>query len=258
MSATNLSCPLLANMRKDFLKCKMELKHFKQSYRSECLKNDYLRREILKMKKSNGKLQCKIDEINRVSDVRKQENTEKVTRKRKQWDEIKNDCTKRRRFAHYKSMILSTLKEISICHRAEITIWVYDNKINFSLGPKDLSTYSNLSNEEALRHNNRENVYHDHRYACQNEDIFAENELFDDINHSQIYNSQGQWRIEHIRRLVHVLDNFRISHEAYHELRMVSKGHLPPLSKLAAQKKIMSDKIPYIKHPTVSLYIYDC
>ena len=28
---------------------------------------------------------------------------------------------------------------------------------------------------------------------------------------------------------VHVLDSFRISYEAYHELRMVSKGHLPPI-----------------------------
>ena len=47
------------------------------------------------------------------------------------------------------------------------------------------------------------------------------------------------------------MDSFRISHEAYHELRMVSKGHLPPLRRLAAEKAIMSNQIPYIKYPDV-------
>ena len=48
------------------------------------------------------------------------------------------------------------------------------------------------------------------------------------------------------------MDKFQISHEAYHELRMVSKNQLPPVRKIATEKKLMSEEIPYMKHPTVN------
>ena len=51
------------------------------------------------------------------------------------------------------------------------------------------------------------------------------------------------------------MDCFRISHEAYHELCMVSKGHLPPLGRLSKEKKIMSEEIPYEKHPKVGIIV---
>ena len=74
------------------------------------------------------------------------------------------------------------------------------------------------------------------------------------VDLADIYTCEGQWRKIHICRLIHVLDTFRISHEGYHELRMVSKGHLPPMWRLAKEKVIMSEEIPYIKHPSVRMF----
>ena len=126
-------------MRKEVLKLKIETKHYKQLYRNECVKNDKLGVELVKMRKKNAELQSKLNDFNMRNKKEKEEHSEKVTRKRKEWHSIKNDCTKRRRFAHYKDMIFSKLKEIEICHRAEITIWVYDNKFHYSWAPNDFS-----------------------------------------------------------------------------------------------------------------------
>ena len=48
------------------------------------------------------------------------------------------------------------------------------------------------------------------------------------------------------------MDCFRISHEAYHELRNSGNGHFPPLHHIMKEKVAMSAEIPYSKHPTVS------
>ena len=53
-------------------------------------------------------------------------------------------------------------------------------------------------------------------------------EIYHDFDYSEIFDTTGHWKKQHIRRLIHVMDNFRISHDAYHELKIVSKGHLPP------------------------------
>ena len=55
--------------------------------------------------------------------------------------------------------------------------------------------------------------------------------------------------------IITVMDTFRISHEAYHELRHAGKGHFPPLHHIVREKTLMSNVIPYIKHESVSVSI---
>ena len=93
-------------------------------------------------------------------------------------------------------------------------------------------------------------MIYDHCYVKDN-DGQHEEEHRDDVDYSDIFDSMGNWRKEHLRKLVHVLDAFRVSHEAYHELCMVSKGHLPPISRLAKERRLMSEEIPYSKYPNV-------
>ena len=63
--------------------------------------------------------------------------------------------------------------------------------------------------------------------------------------------SDGTWNKVHIRRLVHVMDMFKISNDGYHELRMTSNGLLPPIHRIKSEKEVMSKEIPYTPHPTV-------
>ena len=76
-----------------------------------------------------------------------------------------------------------------------------------------------------------------------------------DVDYSQIYDSDGNWQQKHKRAIIHVMDSFRISHEAYHELRHAGRNHLPPLHHIINEKFIMSEEIPYTKHPTVSVFV---
>ena len=73
-------------------------------------------------------------------------------------------------------------------------------------------------------------------------------------DYHDIYNSEGNFTSKHIRKAVMVTDNFRISNEAYHEIRLELSGHMPPIGKVKSEKAIMSEEIPYKKHPTVSLF----
>ena len=172
-------------------------------------------------------------------------------RKHKEWDKINSERTKRQRLGHVKELLLQTLKSVEVCHRAEISIWLEKNKIHFSFSPSDLNKTRNsdMVNNGFLQHMNSE-----HSYSKSQTDM--EIETLNDVEYSEIYQSSGEWQKCHIRRLIHVMDCFHISHEAYHELRMVSKGHLPPLSRLAKEEQKMSEIIPYEKYPKVSI-VYD-
>ena len=76
-----------------------------------------------------------------------------------------------------------------------------------------------------------------------------------DLDYSKIFGSDGDWQKEHKRAIIHVLDTYHISHEAYHELRHAGKNHFPPLHHIIKEKIVMSDQIPYSKHDSVSILV---
>ena len=115
----------------------------------------------------------------------------------------------------------------------------------------DLKKDSNVTKPTNMNGNN---LTSEHSYAAENKD-FSENDSYHDLDYSDIYDCCGEWKQYHLRKIIYVMDSFRISHEAYHELRLVSKGHLPPIGRISKEKQDMSEEIPYEKHPRVSLFI---
>ena len=173
-------------------------------------------------------------------------------RRKKNWHQIKCDRTKHRRFNEYRDAILATLRQINVCHQAHITMWLPENPITFSWGPEDFNNDRQITVNSTKSNEVLQDILNDHSYV-ERIDCTQDECSFNDINFSEIYETDGSWNKIHIRRIVHVMDCFRISHEAYHEMRLVSKGHLPPIWKISAEKKVMSEQLPYIKHPTVSI-----
>ena len=234
-------------MREEMIIWKQKFKSSQKLWRQElvCCKN--LKKELLKCKQHTINLQTKCTELQ--SNLKKYQlpkYSPKNSRKRKQWEEIKSVRTKYRRFNEYKDHLFSTLQEIKVCHRAEITMWLPENKISFSWSPKHFRQELDCTAKAKSS-----NLLSDHNYVRISEEMDDE-DSFEDVNYSEIFDDEGNWRKTHIKRLIHVMDSFRISHQAYHELRMVSKGHLPSLGRITSQKKIMSEKIPYTLHPKVS------
>ena len=126
-----------------------------------------------------------------------------------------------------------------------MTLWIGSNRITLKWTPKNFQSVDNI--DQSL---NTKTIPLDHNYAFPPKEIPFE-EDYHDIEYSEFFDHDGKWLKRHVRRLIHVMDSFRISNEAYHEIRMVSKGQLPPIGTIRKEKKIMSHELPYIKHPKV-------
>ena len=256
MTAVNLvNNHVLTKMREDILLYKKQLRHLKTVYSAECVTNQKLMTECVKSREENNSLRKMISRLehefnNKFSDYY---DDTRPKRKRKSW----NERTKRRRFLYYKGLILLTLKEINGCHRSEVTLWLGDNKLNFLYSPKDFERNEGTDLHVIEQIKRTEHILQEHNYSDCVKEIEHDNDL-PDTEYTQIYDAEGNWQKKHIRKLIHVLDSFRISHEGYHELRMVSKGHLPPIWRLMVEKKYMSEEIPYIKHPKVGFKTKYC
>ena len=80
----------------------------------------------------------------------------------------------------------------------------------------------------------------------------TENEI--GTNEADPFLSDGKWNPIHVRKIVHVMDLFHISLEAYHELRLASQSVLPPLYILKMHKESMSWDINFTTDFQVSIY----
>ena len=212
-------------------------------YSSECASNSELKRRITKLTKEIENLKHVKKQSFLDHDKNKAMQEKPLKRKRKEWDDIKSERTKRRRIVQYRDDIFKTLNQINGCHRSELTVWIGSDRFNLSWKPKHFEDKPTLTAEQ-------KGFISDHTYSLPKE-LDDSDEEIQDINFSEIYDGEGKWKKEHIRRLIHVMDCFRISNETYHEIRMVSKGHLPPIGQMRKEKKIMSQELPYIKHPKV-------
>ena len=145
-------------------------------------------------------------------------------------------------------MFLTTIKqEIPRCKRAELSHFLSGKRISYSWKPTDFKVSTLYSKKHCTYFD------HDHSYAseplCNDEN---DDEI--DVDYSTIFDCHGNWRQKHKRCIIHVMDTYRISHEAYHELRHAGKGHFPLLSHIRKEKDAMSSEILYIKHPSVRKY----
>ena len=153
-------------------------------------------------------------------------------------------------------MVFTTIKEhVPHCKRAQLYLCLGDKTVNYTWKSKDMKV-ANAENASAECVSNG-----DHSYAAKLPDVHNDND-FVDVDYNTIFDSQGNWQSKHKRIIINVMDTYRISHEAYHELRLAGKGHFPPLHHIMKEKYVMSDTIPYTKHPTVSnnsmLYTITC
>ena len=201
-----------------------------------------MQKDSLQLKQQVKQLKEKIVQFTETPQKRKPKQT-------KEWNKIGSERTKKQRLGIFKELLINTIKSMKVCHRAEIYLWLEDNRIHFSFSPVDLLQKEKFNH---IHSENQVNFSLDHTYCAQDTHI-GENDNFTDLNYSEIYDSSANWQKSHIRRIIYVMDCFQISHEAYHELRMVSKGHLPPIGRLSKEKKVMSEEIPYHKHPKVNI-----
>ena len=237
---------ILRSLQDNFLKCKQEMKHYKYMYQNQCRQHELFQKQIGSLQKEVCKLQLDCQQLRQKLKNWNDYDEERfsVKRKQKEWSKIKCDHTKHQRISHYGEFVLSTIKDnMPQCIQAEMCLCLGEQRVNYSWQCKDLN-----SSENELK-NGLTNG--DHSYAAKQPMNDHDDDLLD-VDYSKIFDTQGNWQTRHKRSLITVLDAFRISHEAYHELRQAGKSHFSPLHHIIKEKGIMSDIIPYVKHPTVS------
>ena len=222
-------------------------------YYSELKENKYLRKEIVKYKSELNRCNSENDNLKRRLQIYQNDNSILAKkRKKKSWNSIKCDRTKRRRISEYGDAVLSTIQtKVKYCQRANLSLTIANKNINFEwyLAEKVTPNKANDLNIKCM--------CIDHTYAAptKHQAVSDEGESgIENVDYSRIFDGNGNWQKKHTRCIINVLDTFRISHEAYHELRHAGKGHFPPLRIILKEKFEMSHAIPYLKYDKVSIF----
>ena len=142
-------------------------------------------------------------------------------------------------------------KTVPKCHRAQLSMCLGSRTVNFSWKPRDFKRISECTEPIFNFGNKSDHTYASKKFITQD----SEYDYLDDIDYTSIFDSEGNWQEKHKRRIINVMDSYRISHEAYHELRHAGKGHFPPLHHIQKEKNAMSGELTYTKHPTVSNFL---
>ena len=226
-------------MRKELLNKKKELTHYKELYSQVVKEKNEIQRQLAKSKKLCGKLQNKIDDLS----VRRTKSGSLKERKRKSCEgddpppskKVRNDLC--RRDIQTALQILPDWKSCCV-------------QVKFS-NVADLNMVISKQCEAANKTSTPDIQQQDHSY-CHSKSEDAGNELIDPfLKSDDIYDADGNFTQRHIRKAVMVTDNYRISNDAYHEIRSELSGHMPPVGQLKQEKAVMSEEIPYQKHPSV-------
>ena len=235
-------------LREDYIRSQREMKHYRFLYKSECQKNKVLQSQIIELRNKCNEHEFNVQQLRRkLRNVNNLDKTLPVTRKRKAWCKITCERTKRQRISQYSDFVFSTIKDnVPQCRRAQLCLCLGDKMVNYSWKSKHFRMNNFNTKTKSL-------VEIEHSYATKPVDKDAEeDEDFINVDYREIFDSEGNWQPNHKQRIINVMDSYRISHKAYHELRHTGKGHFPPLHHIMKEKNLMSDVLTFIKHPTVS------
>ena len=84
-----------------------------------------------------------------------------------------------------KDTLFEILKQNEKCHRAEMSLWLEENRVQFSWCPSDFK----YRKKTAKMHVS--DVLSDHAYHCKHDVALAEDHDNDDVNYSEIYDMQA-------------------------------------------------------------------
>ena len=227
----------MKSIRQQLLLKKKECDHFRELYYKERKERKFLQGQAAKLDEANETLNVDLNYLqNEIKKLKKKN----ASRTQCPWNSIRSARTKRRRMLKYRSQMFKALRAIvPDFNRAQVHLCVGGTSLIFKWSRNQCKPQQHQDKSET-----------DHSYSSQ-ETPPDQSDPSDTAALSSIFDDNGGYIGAHKRKIVHVMDWFQISHEAYHELYMHSKGYLPPLGQLLKEKKCMSQCIPYHKHSQV-------
>ena len=246
-------------IRRQLERAKAELNNYKTLYQNEVQDNrqalqriDDLENENEVLRTVNNALDQKIEKYDRIL------NGLRVPKGYKKYHQLKSPTTKGRRRAQFKRCLNTSIVHLHEIKNAQVKLLIGDKDVNLSWSQNELRDLRTNQRDLELLMNQEDIDMEDedgNPVIAGDEDIEIE-EITVQGSFPDPFLPDGEWNPKHLRRIIHILDIYHISHEAYHELRMTSRSVLPPIYKIKKEKTTMSRGINYYKCGTVRDFLF--
>ena len=153
----------------------------------------------------------------------------------KKWDEIRSSKTKLKRKMQYRDLIDNSMRYVTECKRAKMTL---------TLGNEDVDL--KWTEEDMQNHRNQLGVHH------QIDTPGSTNPINDTGNDDEtITNSKLKYSKNYLSTIVTWMDDHRISHRAYNDMKHIIQGHVPSLTQIKIRRNQMSLELTFHEHKLV-------
>ena len=253
----NIAQRTIKHLREELERTKRDLNQYKNVYRNECDDRRQQERRAVFLQNDNVNLQEQIDNLTeQVRNITCHINSSKVSRGYKRWSQLTSPVSKSKRKAQFRKCIEQSLMHLTEVKRVCVQLRIANEDVVLIWAQNHLRLLRNRA-KSMLRNNTQDvNQNLDKNNAAQIESEY-EDEIAPGKNDPDAFLSDGTWNPVHIKRIINVMDLYKISREAYHELRMTSRSILPSISRVKNTKKFMSNEIECLYHRTVRIqFIY--
>ena len=222
------------NLNQTLIDKNREIDRLTVQYNREVHTKLTLQETVTRIERENRNLLSEIENLERKSKELQDEMSQfKPPIHYKSYSELHSKSGKQRRRRECRVIFQNLLRNASDITHANISVKLGSDDVNYIWGKEQL---------HAIRGDNN----------VPNLQEFRDEEASDaESLDGTIVDVDGNFRSSFLKSIIYVMDKHKISHEAYHEIRMLTKGCMPPLHIIKKAKSKMSEEIDYIKHPTV-------
>ena len=265
MNRENIDKALITQLRQKYEDSKNRLWHVTSQIRQ--YKDDKqvadrnirtLNQNLLKLKKENEKLRQEVESLKtknsrNVSDDHDHDKGAFVVRKT--WDQVTDPGTKCKRRKIYKSILDKSVSRISECRHAKITLGFKNSHADIVWTEKDMEiSRKNWGIKESKY--NFSKIKTIQKPKCKLHDLKRVKRLGNLKSNDGIFTDNCRYSSNHIRKVISVMDESRISQTAYQKLKNVCQGHMPSLSDIKYEKQLMSFQLPITAHERVIVFVH--
>ena len=176
-----------------------------------------LRNRVQQLERQNNDLEDEKDELNREKELLNQRlNSYKPKIFPNNWKDVSRQ-TKRKRKADYTDILDKAIRNIPECKKAKVTLRLGEENVNFKWQINDMQQH-----RDALRRQG---------FNINNPIIVSDDEKTDSEKTQNVAD-----RKKTKRKVVAMMDKFKLSQKGYHEFRMMFASNIPPINQIKQER----------------------
>ena len=172
----------------------------------------------------------------------------------KLWKDLKRRAQFKRKI-QYKDILDVSLRNITECKRAKMTLTLGKEDIHLKWTEQEMSDMQKQLNEGSAFAGNSPSEQNSDINVEGNDESNANIDTPPLTNTDDVFDEKCKFTKRHKRTIITVMDNHRVSHKAYHAMRKAGKGNWPSLNMIKKEKGKMSKEIKFTTNDEVRFEI---